>query len=110
MVLTEGLKGSLLMDGTVQNIIPTVTGLKYYSGYIFTHNLVTGDSITFTIYVNDPQSSTERIYDQFTVSGAQTKPATFLVNVPTDSYRVTAEQTTSGAGGFKTLTFVRYDS
>lgn len=107
MVLTEGSKGALLMDGTVQNIIPTVTVLAYYSAWLYVHNMLAGDVIQFTIYVNDPQSGTERIYDQFTVSGAQTNVAVFIPNVPTDSFRVTAQQT---AGTNRTINFVRYDS
>jgi len=107
MVLAEGDKGALLMDGSVQNIIPTVAVLAYYSAYLFVHNMASGDTITFTIYVNDPQSSTERIYDQFTVSGAQAKDGIFIPNVPTDSFRVTAEQT---AGTNRTINWVRYDS
>lgn len=95
------------MDGTVQDIIPTVSVLAYYSGYIFLHNMASGDTIEFTIYVNDPQAVAQRVYDSFIVSGAQTKPAVFLVNVPTDSFKVTAEQT---AGTNRTLTWVRYDS
>lgn len=110
MVLVEGVKGGLLMDGTVQNIIPSATGLKYFSAWLFIHNLVSGDNIIFKIYVNDPQSSTERVWDEFTVNGAQTKPAVFIPNVPTDSFRVTAEQTATGAGGYKTVNYVRYDS
>ena len=110
MVLTEGTKGALLMDGTVQNIIASATGLKYYSAWLFVNALVSGDSITFTIYANDPQASTEKIYDQFTVSGAQTKTAVFIPNIPTDSFRVTAQQTSDGAGGKKTINYVRYDS
>lgn len=107
MVLVEGAKGALLMDGTVQNIIPTSTGLKYFSAWLFLQNMASGDTIIFTIYANDPQSSTERIYDQFTVSGAQTKTGVFIPNIPTDSFRVTAEQT---AGTNRTINWVRYDS
>ena len=110
MALTEGAKGSLLLDGTVQDLIATATGLKYYSGYAFLHNLVSGDSIEFVIYVYDPQSAVQRIYDKFTVTGVQTKPLAFIPNLPTQEFKVTAEQKAEGAGGFKTLTFVRYDS
>ena len=107
MALTEGFKQALAMDGSVQNIIPTVAVLAYYSAYLYVHNMASGDTIEFTIYVNDPQSSTERIYDQFIVSGAQTKVAIFIPNLPTDSFRVTAEQT---AGTNRTINVVRYDS
>lgn len=110
MVLTEGTKGSLLMDGTVQNLIPTVSALKYYSAYAFLDTLVSGDSIDFTIFVFDPQTSTQKIYDFFTVNGELSKVAVFIVNLPSEEFRVTAEQTATGAGGFKTITFVRYDS
>ena len=107
MVLSEGFKQALLMDGSVQNIIPTVAVLAYYSAWLFVQNMQSGDVIEFTIYVNDPQSSTERIYDQFTVSGAQAKDGIFIPNVPTDSFRVTAEQT---SGTNRIINVVRYDS
>lgn len=107
MVLSEGFKQALLMDGSIQNIIPTIAVLAYYSAYLFVQNMLSGDTIEFTIFVNDPQSSSERIYDQFTVSGAQTKVAIFIPNVPTDSFRVTAEQT---SGTNRTINVVRYDS
>jgi len=107
MALTEGFKQALLMDGSVQNLIASTIGLNYYSAWIFFHALLAGDSIQITVYVNDPQSSTERIYDQFTVSGLQAKPAVFIPNLPTDSFRVTAQQT---AGTNRTINVVRYDN
>jgi len=110
MPLTEGDKGPLLLDGTIQDLIATVTGLKYYSGHVFLDNLVSGDSIEFVIYIYDPVSATQKIYDKFTVSGLQTTPTTFIPNLPTEQFRVTAQQTASGVGGYKTINFVRYDS
>ncbi len=109
MVLGEGTKGVLLMTGAVQDII-TATGLKYYSGYVYLDNLVAGDSVDIIIYVNDPQAAALKIYDQWTYSGVQDVPAIFLVNVPTDDFKVTIEQTAQGAGGYKNINYVRYDS
>lgn len=111
MALNEGFKQGLLMDGEVQNIIPTVAALNYYSGWAFLHNLVDGDVIEFVIYVYDPESAVQRVYDRFTVRGVQIRPSSFAPpNVPTAEFRVTAEQTASGAGGFKTVNVVRYDN
>lgn len=110
MALSEGFKQELLMDGAVQNIIPTVATLNYYSGYAFLDNLVDGDVIEFVIYVFDPEAATQKVYDAFTVRGVQTGPATFIPNIPTEEFRVTAEQTASGAGGFKNVNVVRYDN
>lgn len=109
MALTEGLKGSLLLDGTIQTLISTPTELKFYSGRAFVHNLVDGDKVEFVIYDYDPQSATQRVYDRFIILGAQPDPVVYFPNLETDEFRVTAEQTAQGAGGFKTLNFVRHD-
>lgn len=110
LVLTEGFKQALLMDGNIQNLIPIIAALNYYEAYAFLDNMVSGDSITFTIYVYDPQDAVQKIYDIFTRRGVQTKPARFIPNLPTEEFKVTAEQTATGAGGFKTINAVRYDN
>ena len=107
MALTEGAKGAQLMTGSAANLFSSVTTIAHYAMYIFTDALQSGDILRIIIYVNDPQDSTERIYDQFDVSGVQSKPAVFIPFLPTDSYRVTAHQT---AGTNRTISWVRYES
>ena len=78
--------------GTLVNLFFSETTLKTYATMIFFHNLTLGDSIEITIYVNDLEDLTERIYDQFLVSDAQTNPGTYIPPLPTNSYRITAEK------------------
>lgn len=107
MVLTEGATGALAVTGSVANLFSSQTTLQHYATWIFFFNLTAGDSIEITIYVEDAQASTERIYDQFIVSGVQDKPSVFIPFVPTESYRVEAE-TISGTN--RTINWVRYES
>ncbi len=107
MALTEGAKGEQLMTGSAANLFSSVAVLTHFAAYIYTDQLQAGDTIHIVIYVHDPQDSTERIYDEFDVTGVQTKTAVFIPFLPTDSYRITAQQT---AGTNRTISWVRYEA
>lgn len=85
--------GVVTLDGTEQNLFSSQTDLLHYAVWVFTNLLAAGDTIVLRVFVNDPQGSAERKYDEITVSGAQDSPAIFFPFVPTDSYRVTVERT-----------------
>ena len=107
MGLEEGDKGFLNVTGSIANLFASQTVLKHYSTWIFFDNLISGDSIEITIHVNDPEAPAEKIYDIFTVKGAQTNPSVLIPFIPTDSYRVQA-QTITGVN--RTINWVRYES
>ena len=90
MALTQ-VSGAQVV-GALVNLFPSQTTLQTYATMINFHNLLLGDSIEITIYVNDLEDSVERIFDQFLVSDVQTTPATYIPPLPTDSYRITAEK------------------
>lgn len=105
MALTES-SGNVTMNGTEQNMFASQTTLKYYSTYVFLHNMASGDTITIKVYVQDKDATTERVYESRTVSDAQTKPAVFVPFLPTSSYRVTCQQT---AGTNRVINWARYE-
>ena len=92
MALTR-TNGQTVMDGTEQNLFGSQTILQHYATWIFFDALLAGDKIVVRVYVNDGQDVVERVYDKYTVPGPVDDPAIFNVFVPTDSYRVTCEQT-----------------
>ena len=102
MVLVLDSSGSLLMDGTEQNLFSSQTILAHYSTKIFFHNLVANDKITVKVYDNDEDSSTERLYRTIYVVGVQDDPVMIINWIPSNSYRVTCEQTD---GTNKTITW-----
>ena len=107
MVLTEGANGSIVADGTEQNLFASQTVLKHYVTWLFVNNMVDGDELTVRTFVNDVNASLEKIYEEQIIFDSQSEVAVFLPFVPTDSYRVTIQQ---GVGPFKTFTWVRYES
>jgi len=107
MTLTEGDKGSELVTSSVVNLFVSQIGLKYYATYVYFQNIAASDSFKIIIFVNDPESATERIYDQFTISDDISADAVFIPFLPTDSYRVTAQKIT---GTDRSLTWVRYEN
>lgn len=107
MTIVEGDKGSELVTSGVVDLFTSQTALKYYATYVYFQNVAASDSFEITIFVNDPQTSTERIYDQFTISGNISADAVFIPFLPTDSYRVTAQKIT---GTDRALTWVRYEN
>jgi len=78
--------------GAIANLFSSLTVLKTYATMINFQNLQLGDSIEITIYINDLEDATERIFDQFTVFDVQNDPSTYIPPIPTDSYRITAEK------------------
>lgn len=99
--------GTILMDGTEQNLFASQTTLQHYATWIFFHNLLANDSIEIRVYVNDQQSALERVYDFLEIPGPVDDPAVFFPFVPTNSYRVTAKQI---AGTNRTITWQRLET
>lgn len=106
MALTE-TSGILAVTGTLADLFSSQTTLKFYATTIFFHNLLSGDSIEITIHIKDVNDTVERIYDQFTVSNVQPKPATFIPFLPTGSYRITARTV---AGVDRSITWTRHET
>lgn len=97
-------KGSLLMNGSEQDLFPSQTELLNYSTKIFFDELITGDEIVIRVYDLDEETLTEKIYRIDRVTGLQSSSR--LVNwIPSSSYRVTVQQVT---GVFRTITWALY--
>ena len=106
MVLSEQAKGSTTMDGTEQDLFTSYTNLAYYQAYVFLHNMEADDKIIIRVYVNDPQTSTERLYIETPYYGVQTDTTKYIPSLPTDSYRITCEQE---SGTYRAVTWILYD-
>jgi hypothetical protein len=107
MALTQTAGVSPTLDGTEQNLFSSQTTLKHYAMWAFLHTLGAGDTVIIRVYANDPQSSTERLYDEATYSGTQSSPAVYIPYIQTNSFRVTVERT---AGTVSTINFARIES
>lgn len=105
MALAED-SGNVTMNGTEQNMFASQTDLKYYSSYVFLHNMASGDTIRIRVYVKDVDDAVERVYEDQTASDAQTVPAIFIPFLPTSSYRVTCQQT---AGTNRVVNWAKYE-
>lgn len=105
MVLVQD-DNSILADGTEQNLFISQLGLKHFSTWLFTHNMLSGDVLVVREYTNDKNSGVERSYNEITITDSQISPGIFFPFVPTDSYRVTIQQT---AGTFRTYTWSRQE-
>lgn len=107
MALELVTSGSLLMNGTEQDLFPSQIGLLHYSTKIFFDELVNGDEITIRVFDEDVDTSTEKIYRTTSIQGVQLNPEVLINWMPSSSYRVTCQQT---VGSNKTITFALYTS
>jgi len=105
MALVSIDNDELLMNGSEQDLFPSEVGLKHYATKIFFDELVAGDEILVRIYSLDKFAAVEKRYRTTHVEGVQQDPELELNWIPSESYRVTCEQITQGAGGFKTITW-----
>lgn len=106
MVLTHA-NGSETTDGTEQNLFAITANLKHYATWLFTQNMVSGDTIQVRVYVRDENTPAERKYIDTEISGAQADPAFFIPFVPSLEYRVSIQRT---AGPDKLYTWVRSEA
>lgn len=68
---------------------------KWFTAYVDTANMVSGDTTIITVYVLVITAGTYRIYFQNTYSGAQTFPLVYIAPLPSDvGWKLTLKQTT----------------
>jgi len=107
MALELALDGSLLMNGTEQNLFASQVGLMHYSTKIFFDELLAGDEILIRVFDLDENAATEKLYRTTIVRGVQANPEILVNWMPSSSYRVTCEQI---FGTNRTITFALYTS
>jgi hypothetical protein len=95
--------GTTTADGTEQTLWD-VTSDDHFSGAIFTHNMLSGDTLEIRQYILDINASTMRLYAINTLSGAQTATAFYLPFLATKEHKVTIKQT---AGTNRAYTWYR---
>lgn len=105
-MVVQFFDGSKLTDGTEQNLFD-ITADKHFALWLFTHNMLAGDTIQVRVNVKDQNTTTMRKYIDTAISDAQTKPAFFIPFVPTKQYKVSIQRT---AGTDRTYTFQRIEA
>ncbi len=86
--------GTLLMNGTEQDLFVPKTNLNHYSVWLFMDELVAGDEIIVKVIVKDPNDSAEKSYRTTPVEGKLTDPAVLVNWIPMDFYKITLQQIT----------------
>lgn len=107
MALELALSGSLLMNGTEQDLFASQVGLKHYSTKVFFDELDNGDEILIRVFDLDEDAATEKKYRTTIVRGIQDNPEILVNWMPSSSYRITCEQI---SGTNRTITFALYTS
>ena len=92
----------LLMNGTEQDLFPSQVGLKNYATTIFFDELIPPDEITIRVYKFDKFAAVEKLYRSVLIQGLLTDPNVEINWLPTESYRVSCQQT---VGTLKTITW-----
>lgn len=100
------MDGTITTDGTEQTIWD-ITADKHFAGWIFMHNMASGDSITVKIFGKDQNSAVMRVYKAPTFTGVQTsEPAYYIPYLTTKQHKVTIQRT---AGTDRAYTWQRIE-
>jgi len=70
--------GKTTMDGTEQTLFEN-TSLGEFSGYIFLDKMQSSDAIVVRCYVKDVEDNVYKLYESYSYSGVQSKPAIRVV-------------------------------
>lgn len=84
--------GTTTTDGTEQTVWD-ITADNHFGGWLFTHNMASGDIVEIRVYVKDQNSNNMRQYSLDTLSGAQTSPSYYLPFVATKEHKLTIKRT-----------------
>lgn len=103
LTFTSGSITSTASEQTVWD----VTADENIGGWIFTHNMTSGDTITIKVYVKDTNGSAMRTYLTTPLSGVQSDPAFYLPFVATREHKVTIQRT---AGSDRAYTWQRIEA
>lgn len=103
LTFTDGSQASTTSEADLFDI----TLDAHFATWIFTHNMASGDILVIRVYTQDTNASaTMRLFDAFTLQGAQTKPAYFIPFLATKQYKVTIQRT---GGTDRTYTWQRIE-
>jgi len=80
---------------------------RFFSCYIFTDEMLSGDTIVIRVYTLDSQDSVMRIHTTDTLSGAQTSDGFYAPSLPTKQYKVSIQRT---AGPDNTYSWQRVEA
>jgi hypothetical protein len=95
--------GSITSTATEQDLF-SVVGDKYYATWIFTHNMLSGDTISVRVYIKDPNGAQLRKYADEPITGVQVSTAWYIHLVPASEYKVSIIRT---AGTDRAYTWLR---
>jgi hypothetical protein len=87
-----------------EDILFDVIADKYFSTWLFCHNMTSAETIQVKGYVMDQNANTLRLFIDEPVSGVQAVPAYYIHLLPASEYRITITRT---AGTDKTYTWLR---
>ena len=82
----------------------------YYSTWLYLSDMEAADTVIIRVYVDDPVDTADVPYIEETKSGVQSISAYFIPTIPSRDYKVTIQQTTTDAGGFKTFNWRRVET
>lgn len=85
--------GTTTADGTEQALFD-ITADNHFATFLFTNNMVSGDTLEVRIYTYDEQGTTMRMLDLITLYGAQASPGYYIPFITTKEYKVSIKQTT----------------
>lgn len=107
MVLSLAGTGSVLTNGTEQELF-NITALAHYATWVFLPGaFTTGDAIVIRVYVLDNTGAVLSKYLDVQINGPQSSPAIFIPFVPANQYRVTIQRS---AGTDRTYNWSRYQA
>ena len=97
MGLTFVADGTILADGTEQELFSQVTSSSLHGCTVSTHEMAASDTLVVRIYAWDANAAAERLFQTSTFNNAQTDVLKLFDFIPTQRFRVTIEQTAIGS-------------
>lgn len=87
MTISSPIKGTVLLTADYQRIYPIPVGdvlrtPHWVEGWIYFHELTSGDEVTVKVYDYDNEGQQHRVYDQPVILYSGSPPATSVANTP----------------------------
>jgi len=95
--------GTLTTTGG-EDILFDVVADKYFSTWIFAHNMTSAETLRIRGYILDENANTMRLFIDESISGVQASPGWYIHLLPAIEYRITITRT---AGTDKVYTWLR---
>jgi hypothetical protein len=102
--LTSLSAGAVVADGTEQILLEIHPPYPMtISGYVDLVNLIAGDTVNLSLYIQMRSGAAWQLYDEETYSGVQSNPLIHILDKPVDyGYKFTLKQT---AGVFRNFAY-----